>query len=437
MADLLLSLAEKPLVKKTVSVLGLPIPLPQMLDRAAGPLEEKPLQGKHALLGGSQGLAKALTDAGAVLGEAEAIHALVFDARDISGIDALVSLYQFFHNHIRKLAANGRVLVLATVPESDAPTEAAAASAAITGFIKSCAKEIGKKGATANALYVRAGADHLVEGPVRYFLSNRSAFVDGQTLTVSDGAPPTTRWTRPLDGKVALVTGAARGIGEATARRLADEGAKVIVVDVPGAKHEAEKLAANVGGVALALDITVPEAPAKILDAARELGGLHIVVNNAGVTRDKTLANMSEDQWRVALNVNLEAALAVTEAAMPGLGEGGRVIFLSSIAGIAGNFGQTNYGAAKAGLIGAVRHLAPRFAKLGATVNAVAPGFIETQMTAAIPFVTREAGRRLSNLGQGGLPVDVAEAITFLATPGAGGINGQVLRVCGGNYLGA
>jgi 3-oxoacyl-[acyl-carrier protein] reductase len=307
----------------------------------------------------------------------------------------------------------------------------------VTGFIKSAAKEVGKKGATANAIFVKPGAENLLAGPLRFFLSNRSAFVDGQTLTVAPAGNEATPWTKPLAGKVALVTGAARGIGEITARRLADEGAKVIVLDVPQAQADVEKLAAQLGGVGLTLDITAADAVAKIRKTAEQAGGLNIVVNNAGITRDKTLANMNADQWNLALNVNLKAALAITEGALPTLGNDGRAIFLSSIAGIAGNFGQTNYGAAKSGLIGAIRHLAGRFADKGATVNGVAPGFIETQMTAAIPFVTREAGRRLSNLGQGGLPIDVAETITFLVSPGARAINGQVLRVCGGNYLGA
>ena len=439
MADMLLSLAGKSWVRGAVSSLGIPLPMPQALERADQPWEAQPLQGKHILVGGAADkvVADFVTGAGGVMADTEKVHALVFDARACASVADLQTLYEFFHGHIRKLAASGRVLVIAAVPSAETSVEAAAASAAVTGFVKSCAKEVGKKGATANAIFVQSGAEALLAGPLRFFLSPRSAFVDGQTLTVTSAGNGATPWIRPLAGKVALVTGAARGIGEITARRLAEEGAKVIALDVPSAKADLEKLAAQLGGIPLTLDITAADAVAQIRKTAEQAGGLNIVVNNAGITRDKTLANMSADQWSLALNVNLKAALAITEGALPDLGKDGRVIFLSSIAGIAGNFGQTNYGAAKSGLIGAIRHLAGRFAAQGTTVNGVAPGFIETQMTAAIPFVTREAGRRLSNLGQGGLPLDVAEAITFMVSPGARGINGQVLRVCGGSYIGA
>jgi 3-oxoacyl-[acyl-carrier protein] reductase len=162
------------------------------------------------------------------------------------------------------------------------------------------------------------------------------------------------------------------------------------------------------------------------------------VVHNAGVTRDKTLANMSPDRWDQTIDINLDAVVRITERLLAGvLHEHGRVILLSSIAGIAGNMGQTNYAASKAGIIGYVRAQAPALAERGITVNAIAPGFIETRLTAAIPVMIREVARRLSNLGQGGLPRDIGDAVTFLASPGAVGITGTVLRVCGGAYVGA
>jgi 3-oxoacyl-[acyl-carrier protein] reductase len=136
--------------------------------------------------------------------------------------------------------------------------------------------------------------------------------------------------------------------------------------------------------------------------------------------------------------VNLAAVVRITDALLPkALRDGGRVVCLSSVSGIAGNVGQTNYSASKAALIGYVDALATQVAPRGITANAIAPGFIETRMTAAIPMVIREAGRRLSALGQGGLPEDVAQAITFLASPGAQGITGTTLRVCGGALIGA
>ncbi|HTL35135.1 MAG TPA: SDR family oxidoreductase, partial [Kofleriaceae bacterium] len=156
-------------------------------------------------------------------------------------------------------------------------------------------------------------------------------------------------------------------------------------------------------------------------------------------TRDKTLANMKPELWDQAIGVNLASVVKITDELLKQnrLRDGGRIICLSSVAGIAGNVGQTNYAASKAGLIGYVRALAAEVAPRGITVNAIAPGFIETRMTAAIPFTIREAGRRLSALGQGGLPADVAEAVVFLAQPDAVGVTGAVLRVCGGALIGA
>ena len=161
------------------------------------------------------------------------------------------------------------------------------------------------------------------------------------------------------------------------------------------------------------------------------------MIHNAGITRDKTLARMKPEHWDQVMAVNAEALVRIQGALDPRLREGGRVIALSSIAGIAGNQGQTNYAASKAGVAGWVRALAPLLARRGITVNAVAPGFIETRMTAAIPAAIRQVARRLSALGQGGQPEDVAAALVFLASPGAVGVSGAVLRVCGGAFVGA
>jgi 3-oxoacyl-[acyl-carrier protein] reductase len=188
------------------------------------------------------------------------------------------------------------------------------------------------------------------------------------------------------------------------------------------------------------VDITDPEAPGPIADTLLERhGGVDIVVHNAGVTRDKRLQNMKPELWDSAVDINLGAVVRITEAllAKKALRDGGRVICLSSVSGIAGNNGQTNYSASKAGIVGFVKALAPKVAKKGITVNAIAPGFIETRLTAAMPVMLREGARRLSSLGQGGRPEDVGQAITFLATPGAVGVTGGVLRVCGGALVGA
>jgi 3-oxoacyl-[acyl-carrier protein] reductase len=197
-------------------------------------------------------------------------------------------------------------------------------------------------------------------------------------------------------------------------------------------------VAAEIGGSTLLCDVRdggTPQTIAGALEARH--GGVDIVVHNAGVTRDKTLKRMNAEQWDEVLDVNLGSVLRIDQALAGLVRAGGRVICLASIAGIAGTVGQTNYAAAKAGLLGHVRRRASELAARRITVNAVAPGLIETRLTAAMPVFVREAGRRLSALGQGGQPRDVAEAITFLASPGAAGISGSVLRVCGGAFLGA
>ena len=160
---------------------------------------------------------------------------------------------------------------------------------------------------------------------------------------------------------------------------------------------------------------------------------------NVGITRDRSLVNMTAQEWSAVLAVNLEAQLRITAALLERavLLEGSRVVSISSTSGIAGNRGQTNYAASKAGIIGMVQALAPTMAGRGMTINAVAPGFIETSMTRAMPLATREIGRRINSLNQGGLPEDVAEAVAWLGQPGSGGVNGQVVRVCGQSIVGA
>jgi 3-oxoacyl-[acyl-carrier protein] reductase len=193
-----------------------------------------------------------------------------------------------------------------------------------------------------------------------------------------------------------------------------------------------------VGGEALQLDLTTPAAPRTLVDylTARH-NGVQIVVHNAGITRDKTLARMTEDQWTAVLEINLAAQLRTTAALSEIMKPGGRIVSVSSVNGIAGARGQTNYAASKAGVIGFVEAYAKAFAKRDITVNAVAPGFIETAMTAAMPLVIREAGRRMNSLAQGGQPVDVAEAVAWLASPASGGVTGNVVRVCGQSIVGA
>ena len=295
-----------------------------------------------------------------------------------------------------------------------------------------------RAGATANLLVVVP--DAAADSPLRFFLSARSAYVDGQVVRIGPPAGVAGDTDPPLAGRVAVVTGAARGIGAAIADTLARDGAAVVAVDVPAAGEALARVANRIGGTALQLDITAPDAADRLLAHVRgRHGHLDVVVHNAGITRDKLLANMDADRWDAVLAVNLRAQLAINDALLGAdvLGDSARVVCISSTSGIAGNRGQTNYAASKAGVIGMVRALAPRLAGRGATINAVAPGFIETEMTGKMPLGTREAGRRINSLRQGGLPVDVAETVAWLAQAGSGGVNGQVVRVCGQSMLGA
>jgi 3-oxoacyl-[acyl-carrier protein] reductase len=368
--------------------------------------------------------------------------ALVFDAGGITGGEGLAGLHAFFHPRLRGLAPGGRVVVLGTPPELAPTPGAAAAQQALDGFVRSLGKEL-RGGATANLVLVAPGAEDAAESTLRFLLSARSAYVSGQTLRLAPppGGPPQAPadWERPLAGRTALVTGAAQGIGAVVAEVLRRDGARVVCLDMPAQAEALHRLAGRIGGTAVEVDVAAGDAPARLAGHPAVADGLDVVVHNAGITRDRTLARMDTGRWRAVLDVNLLAVERLTGALLPGMRPGGRVVCTSSISGIAGNAGQTNYAAAKAGLIGLVRALAPapETAGRGITVNAVAPGFIETPMTAAVPPLIRQAGRRLNSLGQGGQPVDVAEAVAFLASPGSGALTGQVLRVCGQALMGA
>lgn len=363
--------------------------------------------------------------------------AVVFDASGIQNSEQLNELYKFFNPIARQVATSGRVIVIGTTPETAKTVKQAIAQRALEGFIKSVGKEF-KKGITAQVVYVDEGAAANLESTLRFLLSPRSAYVSGQVIRVSKADVVDVDWAKPLAGKTALVTGASRGIGEAIARVLARDGAHVICLDVPQQQADLDRVAADIGGSTLAIDITAADAGEKIKAAAAKQGGLDIIVHNAGITRDKTLANMKPELWDLVININLSAAERVNDYLLEndGLNANGRIVCVSSISGIAGNLGQTNYAASKAGVIGLVKFTAP-ILKNGITINAVAPGFIETQMTAAIPFAIREAGRRMNSMQQGGLPVDVAETIAWFASTASTGVNGNVVRVCGQSLLGA
>jgi len=475
MADFLVELGTNPTARNVIKTLGLPIPMPAKLVRDVGAWQERPLQDRAIVVGSPAGaeltavIAEAVAGAGGdprVAGDESALAAwrkvgeaygrpptpvgmtdaeegkpwaLVLDATGITDPAGLRVLYDFFHPRVKALGRSGRAIVIGRAPERRKSPAAAAAASALEGFVRSLGREVGRGGATANLVYVQSGAEDRLIPVLRFLLSPRSAYVSGQPWrvesTVELKAAPT---VRPLDGKVAVVTGAARGIGAATARALAREGARVVVVDRPEDDAQAALVARECGGKPFLGDVTAADTAERLKAFLVEhYGGVDIVVHNAGITRDKMLGNMDEPRWDSTIEVNLSSVIRLHEGLDSILREGGRVICTSSIAGISGNVGQTNYSASKAGIIGLVKALAPTTKKRAITVNAIAPGFIETRLTAAIPVATREVARRLSNVAQGGLPEDIAEVVTFLATPGSAGVTGQILRVCGGSFVGA
>jgi 3-oxoacyl-[acyl-carrier protein] reductase len=450
MSDRYIDFANSDIGRRLIGAVGLPTPA--RLERwQAGRL--RPVEG--ALLVGGGPLATAVSEMAPrltddaycyatessslpawVAGLGPALKAVVFDASAIVETGQLKQLREFFQPILKSLSGSAHIVILGRAPESLEQPDAHIAQRALEGFSRSLAKEL-RNGGVLQLLYVATDAEDQLEGALRFFLSPKSAFVSGQVLRLQACANRVQDWTRPLAGRKALVTGAARGIGASIAETLTRDGAEVILLDVPQAKADLQALASRLGGQAIDLDICATDAAAQLIEALPD--GIDIVVHNAGITRDKTLVNMTADYWDAVLAVNLNAPQVLTQALFEAgtLKDNGRVVLLSSTSGIAGNRGQANYAASKAGLIGLAEAWAPRLAQRGISINAVAPGFIETHMTAQIPFALREAGRRLSSLGQGGLPQDVAEAVAWLAQPGTGAVNGQVLRVCGQNILGA
>ncbi|HEY6549595.1 MAG TPA: 3-oxoacyl-ACP reductase [Solirubrobacterales bacterium] len=441
MSDRYSQVVNAPVVSTVARQLGLPRPVE--LDRyKAG----APVVSGRVLSGAAPGgrLGKAIS---AFLDQIKAeragtegpAKALIFDATGISDSTELVELQRFFYPAVGRLQRSGRVIVLATPAAEAGSTRAATAQRALEGFTRSLAKEVGGKGSTVQLVLVKSGAEGELASTLRFLLSPRSAYVSGQVVTVSTAvaATPEIDWEQPLAGKLALVTGASRGIGEAIATTLRREGAELILLDVPALSADLKAVAERLEAETIELDITEEAAPGQI--AERLSGGVDVVVHNAGVTRDRTIAKMPEERWSSLMEINLSSEERIDDELLERklLRPNGRIVCVSSMSGIAGNSGQTNYATSKAGVIGMVEAMAPALAEGGATINAVAPGFIETQMTAAMPIAPREAGRRLSSLSQGGLPVDVAETIAWFASPASTALNGNTVRVCGQNLLGA
>ena len=245
-----------------------------------------------------------------------------------------------------------------------------------------------------------------------------------------------------LEGKVAVVTGASRGIGKAIACKLAEQGA-LVVINYNGSRERAEKVQAEIeakGGKAVLAQCNVADyeaCEAFIQGVIKEQGSLDILVNNAGITKDGLLARMSEADFDAVLDTNLKGTFHTMRFASRQMlkQRSGRIINLASVVGVAGNAGQANYAASKAGIIGLTKSAAKEMASRGVTVNAVAPGFIETDMTAVLPEKVKEASVEMIPLGHFGKPEDVAAVVAFLASEEAGYITGQVLHVDGGMVM--
>lgn len=432
--DYLVRWCKKPWFRKLAMNLG--IPTPKELRRASTAFSGADFAGKRIeAVGGpvAQRVQKWCADQGALVSDDGKLDVLIFDGSDLDSPSALEACHRLLSPRMRRISSHGRVIVLGLRNEACATPGQAAAQAGLTGLARSMAKELGRKAAYAHLLQLPAGGTEGLEAALHFFASDHSAFVTGRVVELS--AAPAAAMAGSLKGQRVLVTGAGRGIGKATAARLAREGAHVMLLDRPEDEALVQAAAQELGGEGFGLDISAEDAPQRLVEELAARGGIDTVVHNAGITRDKTLGRMKPEQWDLCLDVNLAAVMRLNEALIAGpFAQGGNLIFLSSISGLAGNVGQTNYSTAKSGLAGLAADLGARGP---VRCNAVAPGFIETRMTAAVPFMIREGARRMAALKQGGLPDDVGALVTFLASPASAAVNGQTIRVCGGNMMGA
>lgn len=453
MQDTLAELGLPPIARHVLRRIGIKPP-PQLI-RSFRAWSDDILSGKHLILSRSDSLLEVLQPYLKTCKATVAFHSrgeltspergqvakqifqgTVFDARVFQKIGDLKELYTFFHGLRGQLGFNHRVVIL---NKASVTPEGSAISAAVESFAKSLSKEFGPKGINVNVLRMEDDEAFAQSLPViAFFLSDFCSFVTGQVIPLQKTkAEEVAFLAGSLAGKRVLVTGAAQGIGNSIAHRLAEEGAHVIALDRAENTEALKGLAAEIDGEYLVATIgRSNESWIEELSALTPF--LDVIVHNAGITRDRTLFGMKEREWDDVLMVNLEGVIDITSQILRRglLAKGGRIICMSSVVGLSGNFGQTNYSASKMGLVGYVRAMAQHVAFENVTINAVAPGFIETEMTSKIPFVAKQFARRLSSLAQGGLPSDVADMLAFLASPCSSTVNGQVLRVCGGNFLG-
>ncbi len=372
------------------------------------------------------------------------LDGILFDATHFESLADLDQLYDLFHLAIGHLHDYAKIVIINRLATEQDNSQRRMLATAVEGFGKSLAKELGRRAACVNLVNLAEDeeAKRRIGPVIEFFLSDHAAFITKQLVTVSGLAkgtelPPL---AGSLAGRTVMVTGAARGIGLAICQALASEGAHVIALDRAEEKEELEALASKLEGIAIARTLGTRDAAQLICDDIRQKHGyVDVVVHNAGITRDRSLRKMSRNEWDSVLNINLASVYELTLALIKEdlLRDGGRIICMSSISGLAGNFGQSNYACSKAGMSGLVQGLANDLAGRGITANAIAPGFIDTAMTRSMPVMAQQIAKRLSILSQSGIPQDVADAVCFLASPCSQGISGQVLRVCGGHIMGA
>ncbi len=476
-----------PRVRAVLSLLPLPIALPTPLKRGDGPSHDRELAGMRAVLtrlhddldlavavrlqaAGAQltvcdphpcrqlpegarhepwqgelpdTLLAAVKsqDAAARTGPVLLVHRLLpIDDADPGRNGETDRLFAALHTAAH-LPRNSRVLLVLgdDLHEGQGPLLQAVA----TGAIRSAHKELGRQAITVHLLRQGGTEPESLAAVAAWLAGPRAAFLTALDLTLhlSVGPPSPVSGPLKLAGKVALVTGGARGIGAAIAQRLAADGAEVWINDLSAAASVADPVVAAIraaGGSAhfVGADIGT-QAGAQAIADAMSVGKVDIVVHNAGITRDKTLRKMSLAQWRLVLQVDFGAMVRVQAALDPLLQPGASLVLMSSVMGIAGNFGQANYTAAKAAVLALSRRWAKAGVERGVRANAIAPGFILTDMTAHLPMFNREMARQLTALLQPGEPRDVAELACFLAGPDSRGVTGQTLRCDGGLAFGA
>jgi 3-oxoacyl-[acyl-carrier protein] reductase len=364
------------------------------------------------------------------------LKSVIYDASGIMSIEQTRQLPLFFSSQIKRFGKCARVVIVGQAPETCTP-EQHVAQRSLLGFVKALAKEM-RHGGSVNLIWADPDAGHNLWAPLGFFASDQSAYVSGQMLRVHSSGQSDSGGPLPLSGRSVLVTGAARGIGRAIATLMQGRGAQVCLLDIPKAEADLKEQAERLQGTWLTADITAADAGQKIAAHFADRR-LDVLVHNAGITRDKKLVNMQPEMWDAVIATNLSCQERINRELIQSgtLSSSGRVVLVSSISGIAGNAGQTNYSCSKAGVIGMVEAYAERFIQQGITLNAVAPGFIETDMIATIPFALRQAGRRLNSMSQGGLPEDVAQAVAMFAQASSQGVYGNVLRVCGQALMGA